>query len=154
MTFGDGANFFYPLVSLDVAAHEVSHALQHQEQHSGFMRRQRRIKVAMIIERFSALALMLTPLIFLVTRLPHGALLTLLLGMSGMVASLWVQLLNLPVEWDASFYKALPILSEGYLLPNDVPAARQVLRAAAMTYVAVALANLLNIGRWVAILRR
>ncbi|MCW1891233.1 hypothetical protein OK016_27180 [Vibrio chagasii] len=25
MTFGDGESFFYPLVSLDVSAHEVSH---------------------------------------------------------------------------------------------------------------------------------
>lgn len=33
MTFGDGASFFYPLVSLDVSAHEVSHGFT--EQHSG-----------------------------------------------------------------------------------------------------------------------
>ncbi len=30
MTFGDGANYFYPLVSLDVAAHEVSHGFTEQ----------------------------------------------------------------------------------------------------------------------------
>ncbi len=33
MTFGDGADFFYPLVSLGVGAHEVSHGFT--EQHSG-----------------------------------------------------------------------------------------------------------------------
>jgi Zn-dependent metalloprotease len=33
MTFGDGASIFYPLVSIDVAAHEVSHGFT--EQHSG-----------------------------------------------------------------------------------------------------------------------
>ncbi|NVK87947.1 MAG: M4 family metallopeptidase [Gammaproteobacteria bacterium] len=33
MTFGDGANTFYPLVSLDVSAHEVSHGFT--EQNSG-----------------------------------------------------------------------------------------------------------------------
>ncbi|MEN9865019.1 MAG: hypothetical protein RL748_609 [Pseudomonadota bacterium] len=31
MTFGDGANTFYPLVSLDVAAHEVSHGFTEQQ---------------------------------------------------------------------------------------------------------------------------
>ncbi|VUD56369.1 Neutral protease [Thalassocella blandensis] len=33
MTFGDGASYFYPLVSLDVSAHEVSHGFT--EQNSG-----------------------------------------------------------------------------------------------------------------------
>ena len=37
MTFGDGANFFYPLVSLDVTAHEVSHGFT--EQNSGLIYR-------------------------------------------------------------------------------------------------------------------
>jgi vibriolysin len=35
MTFGDGANRFYPLVSLDVASHEVSHGFT--EQNSGLI---------------------------------------------------------------------------------------------------------------------
>jgi Zn-dependent metalloprotease len=35
MTFGDGASFFYPLVSLDVSAHEVSHGFT--EQNSGLI---------------------------------------------------------------------------------------------------------------------
>lgn len=30
MTFGDGGDFFYPLVSLDVAAHEISHGFTYQ----------------------------------------------------------------------------------------------------------------------------
>src|SRR3546814_12024257 len=33
MTFGDGASTFYPLVSLDVSSHEVSHG--YPEQNSG-----------------------------------------------------------------------------------------------------------------------
>ena len=35
MTFGDGQNTFYPLVSLDVSAHEVSHGFT--EQNSGLI---------------------------------------------------------------------------------------------------------------------
>ena len=142
------------IVAVAIAAHEVSHALQHQQQHSGFMRRQRRLRLAMMIQRLGAVALMVTPIIFLITRLPQSTLITLLLGASGMIASLWVQLMNLPVELDASFNKALPILAEGYLAKNDLPSARKVLKAAAMTYVAAALASLLNIGRWIAIMRR
>jgi Zn-dependent membrane protease YugP len=63
-------------------------------------------------------------------------------------------LLTLPVEIDASFRKALPLLSTGYLTERQIPAARAILRAAAWTYVAASLASLLNFWRWVALLRR
>jgi Zn-dependent membrane protease YugP len=49
---------------------------------------------------------------------------------------------------EAGFGKALPALTCGrYLAPADLPAARSVLRAAAWTYVAGALATLLNAAR-------
>lgn len=142
------------IAAVAVATHEVGHAIQHKEQHAGFMRRQRRIKLALAIERLSAIALMLTPVLFLLTRVPQSTLLTLVIGMSGMLASIWVQIMNLPVEIDASFNKALPILDEGYLSRQDMPAAHKVLKAAAYTYVASALASLLSLGRWIAILRK
>jgi len=64
-------------------------------------------------------------------------------------------LIVLPEEWDASFNKALPILIEGeYISPQQHGGVHQVLKAAALTYVAGALANILNIGRWLMILRR
>jgi Zn-dependent membrane protease YugP len=46
------------------------------------------------------------------------------------------------------------VLEAGYLQPEQVPAARRILRAAAWTYVAASLAGLLNFWRWIAILRR
>jgi Zn-dependent membrane protease YugP len=56
---------------------------------------------------------------------------------------------SLPVEWDASFGKALPILKEGNYVPEQhLPAIRQVLRAAAMTSVAGALIDLISFWRW------
>ncbi|WP_330926183.1 zinc metallopeptidase [Candidatus Sororendozoicomonas aggregata] len=142
------------IAAVAVAAHEACHALQHKEQHKGFMRRQQRITMALWIERFSALALMLSPVLFIITRIPQSTLLTLVIGLTGLLASLWVQLMNLPVELDASFNKALPLLEEGYLAGQDIPNARKVLKAAAYTYVASAMASLLNIGRWITILRR
>jgi Zn-dependent membrane protease YugP len=65
-----------------------------------------------------------------------------------------VTLVTLPVEYDASFSKALPILKAGrYVDENDMPAIRSVLRAAALTYVAGALISLVNLARWVRLLR-
>ena len=50
--------------------------------------------------------------------------------------------------------QALPVLMRGgYLSAGDLPAARHVLKAAAYTYVAAALATLLNIARWFRLLR-
>ena len=61
---------------------------------------------------------------------------------------------TLPVEFDASFGKALPVLLRGrYLSAGDMPAAQSVLKAAAYTYVAAALATLLDVVRWMRMLR-
>ena len=65
-----------------------------------------------------------------------------------------VDLVTLPVETDASFKKALPMLeSGGYVDPADMPAVRSVLRAAAFTYLAGALISLVNLARWIRLLR-
>jgi Zn-dependent membrane protease YugP len=62
--------------------------------------------------------------------------------------------ITLPMELDASFKRALPILQRGgYLSPDDLPAASSVLRAAALTYVAAALMTLVNVAYWLRVLR-
>lgn len=72
-----------------------------------------------------------------------------------MLNGIIVQLITIPVELDASFNKALPLLVKGqYIDSKDEAAVRQILTAAAMTYVAATLASILNIGRWLAILKR
>jgi Zn-dependent membrane protease YugP len=66
-----------------------------------------------------------------------------------------VHLLTLPTEFDASFKRALPLLSSGeYIPPDDIPAAKKILFACALTYVANSLIGLLNVWRWIRILRR
>ncbi len=137
-----------------VAAHEIGHAIQHQQEHPGFMKRQQRMLLALTIERFSAIALVISPIILVLIRVPQSSLLTLLIGASGLLASIGMQLINLPIERDASFNKAMPILAQGYLVGSDLEAAHTVLKAAAYTYVAAALQSLLNVPRWISILRR
>jgi Zn-dependent membrane protease YugP len=61
-----------------------------------------------------------------------------------------MQAITLPVEFDASFNRALPVLKAGKFIPErDMPAARHILSAAAYTYVAAALMSILNIARWI-----
>ena len=95
------------------------------------------------------------PIIAIVLRSPVAVgvvvALSLLLQLGGALAYLII----LPEEWDASFNKALPILIEGeYIEASQIPAVRKILKAAALTYFAAALASVLNIGRWFMILRR
>jgi len=72
-----------------------------------------------------------------------------------MVIGVIVHLVTLPVEFDASFNKALPILTKGqYIDQKQTQAVRKILKAAAMTYVAATLASMLNIWRWIAIIKR
>jgi Zn-dependent membrane protease YugP len=91
----------------------------------------------------------------LVTRAPQGGLLLLLLAVGSAIIGTLVHLITLPVELDASFNKALPALASGkHVFPSDLPHARRILRAAALTYVAGSMASLLNLARWLTVLRR
>jgi Zn-dependent membrane protease YugP len=54
----------------------------------------------------------------------------------------------LPLEFDASFGRALPAIDRGgYLAGADIVAARSVLRAAALTYLASAMLSVLQLAR-------
>ncbi len=74
-------------------------------------------------------------------------------GLASLGAPVVVHLMTLPVEWDASFKRALPVL-EANLSAKEVAGARRILTACALTYVAASLASLLNFWRWLRILRR
>lgn len=137
-----------------VAAHEVSHALQHGRGEKGFARRFNLVKRLSLIDRIASGVLVLAPLVFLIVKAPFLLVLQIVCGLLLLAIRVVVHVVTLPVEFDASFAKALPALERGrYLAPKDMPAARDVLRAAAYTYVAAALATLLDIARWFRILR-
>jgi len=142
------------LTAITVAAHECGHALQHAGAEPMFMLRTRLAASAAWAARLGSFLILAAPLLALLSRAPSPALVSVLGGFLVMGFGVLVQLVTLPVELDASFRKALPVLEAGYLEPDQVPAARRILRAAAWTYVAASLAGLLSIWRWLAILRR
>ena len=145
----------YSLTAVTVAAHEVGHALQDARGERLFDTRQRLVKAAVQSERVSRVLLIAVPVVLIVLRVPQASFAVLLLAVASMAVGTLVHLVTLPVELDASFGKALPVLAKGgYLHDGDLPHARRILRAAALTYVAGSLASLLNLGRWLAILRR
>jgi hypothetical protein len=84
-----------------------------------------------------------------------AGLLMLLGGVMTLGSAVVIHLLTLPTEFDASFGRALPLLKQqDVLYAGDERHARRLLKAAAMTYVAASLMALLNVARWIAILRR
>jgi Zn-dependent membrane protease YugP len=142
------------VAAVAVAAHEVSHAVQHARGETAFMRRLELIRSLVWVERIAGVVLMLTPIVLIVVRSPALAILQLVAGIALLGIRVVVHATTLPVEFDASFGKALPVLLRGrYLAAGDMQAARGVLKAAAYTYVAAALASLLDVARWFRILR-
>ena len=143
------------LTAVAIAAHEVGHAIQDQQGDKRLATRTKMIPVADKVARWSAVIISLSPVIGLITRHPMPFSILLLLGLSGFIARMMVHLVTLPIEYDASFSKALPLLREGkYISQTSEKAVSSILKAAALTYVSAALADILNLGRWIAIISR
>jgi uncharacterized protein len=122
------------VAALGIAAHEAGHAIQDARGYAPMRIRQTFVPVASI---GSSLAF---PLIFLGFIL--GSLGLVNVGLALFTAIVLFQLVTLPVEFDAS-RRALVALSDGRLLAADeLEGAKEVLSAAAWTYVAAFVAAL------------
>jgi len=143
------------LTAVVVAAHEIGHAIQDHSGYKPLKTRTRMIGTAQKIERIGAIIMMAVPVLAGVTRAPSVGVLMFVGGFASLCIPVLVHLLTLPTEFDASFNRALPMLTSGsYIPPEDVPAARKILMACALTYVANSLIGLLNVWRWIRVLRR
>ena len=143
------------LTAITVAAHEVGHAVQDYRKFAPLHWRTRLVKATRGVERVGAGVLMVAPFLGLITRVPAIGLITFAAGMMTLGISAVVHFVTLPTEFDASFGRALPMLDKHSILKKvDRPHARRLLTAAALTYVSASLMSLLNIARWMAILRR
>ena len=143
------------LTAIAIAAHEVGHAIQDQQGDKRLAARTKMVPIVDKVARWSVAIIYLSPVIGVITRHPMPFSLLLFLGLSGFIARMMVHAVTLPIEFDASFSKALPLLKEGnYVSHSNEKAVSSILRAAALTYVSAALADILNLGRWLVILLR
>ena len=149
------ANFSgHSLAATVIAAHEVGHAMQDATGYAPLAARQRLAKQAARIDKLGVVLMLGAPILMVLSRSPVIMVLVLGAGLVIMCFSVMIHAFTLPVELDASFKRALPLLdAAGVLRPQDKPAARQLLRAAALTYVAAAAMTLLDVARWLRILR-
>lgn len=135
------------LTAVATAAHEVGHAIQHHQNNQFLVWRTRFVKISSVLNPLMQVAVIaLSAGTFLGAGTLRMAMLVLVIAF---VLNIVIHVVTLPVEWDASFGKALPILVEGgYLAPADIRIVKRILFACAMTYVSSAILSVLNVGRW------
>jgi uncharacterized protein len=143
------------LSAIVIAAHEIGHAMQDAMDLPIYKRRQAVAKQAHMVSMVGQAFIWSAPLLLLLGK--SGA--ALLLNVIGFAAtallSFTLQVVTLPVEFDASFKRAMPLLEKGkFIHADDMKPARQLLRAAAYTYVAGLLRTILSIPGFGPIFRR
>ncbi|WP_165038180.1 zinc metallopeptidase [Enterococcus sp. ZJ1622] len=132
------------VAAIGVAAHECGHAVQDASGYAPLKIRAALVPVANFGSMISFPLIMIGVLFSWNSTLIN-------IGIFAFSLALLFQLVTLPVEFNAS-RRAIQILSEGGLLAKEeVPMARHVLFAAALTYVAAALSTFLQLLRLILI---
>lgn len=142
------------LSAVVIAAHEVGHAMQDATGYAPLRSRTAIARQAHWLNMIGTGVMLAAPIVMAIGRAPQLLVIQLLAGMLLVATTVLMHAVTLPVEFDASFRRALPLLEAGrYIPPEDMPAARQILKAAAFTYVAAAALSMLDIARWLRWLR-
>ena len=130
------------IASVGIACHEAGHAIQHAEEYSFIALRNKLLPTVNIANKFSWIIIVVGLLLSMANLFYIG------IALFGVIALF--QLVTLPIEFNASS-RALEYLNGAVLYEDEVPGARQVLSAAAFTYVVALLSSLLQIIRLVLI---
>jgi Zn-dependent membrane protease YugP len=125
------------LAAIGVAAHEAGHAIQDARRYPLLVMRSALVPVA----SFGSSA---SWIILLIGFLLHSMLL-IKIGIIAFGAMVVFQLVNLPVEFDASRRARLALVDGGWVSPDEVVVVKRVLDAAALTYVAATLSSVMTL---------
>ena len=85
-------------------------AIQDQQGDKRLATRTKMVPIVDKVARWSVAIIYLSPIIGIITRHGNAFSLLLILGLSGFIARMMIHALTLPIEFDASFSKALPLL--------------------------------------------
>jgi Zn-dependent membrane protease YugP len=136
------------LTAVVIAAHEVGHAMQDATGYKPLQTRTQIAGAADFVQKAGALLIIASPAIAALLRHPGGLVLGLVAAILVNLTAVAMHAVTLPVEFDASFNRALGVLEHGRFIPEEeMGAARHILSAAAFTYVAGALIDLINLPR-------
>lgn len=132
------------VAAIGVAAHEVGHAIQHQQ---GYLPLRLRTAIVPVANFGSTISWPLILIGLLFSRNTGSFLIN--LGILCFSFAVIFQLVTLPVEFNASSRALAMLGSQGILSHDELSDTRKVLSAAALTYVAGAAAALLQLLRLV-----
>ena len=123
------------ITSITIVCHEIGHALQDKENYAPLKWRQTLIEKTHIFQKIGSVFLIVgIPSIFAATKSPVFTLICAFIALGCLSTNALIHLVTLPVEFDASFKRALPILKK-YVPKENLEQCKSVLRAAALTYV-------------------
>ncbi|MEH6470483.1 MAG: zinc metallopeptidase [Halopseudomonas sp.] len=142
----DGTMNNRSLTALVRAAFEVGHAIQDQQRGALSRYRQGLLELAGYGERLGSGALLLSPIIALLVPSLGGLLL--FCAIVSMLTGAMVHMMVIPIEWQAGFQFALPLLKQSQFGQQDQIAVKEILTACALSHFAYALANLLDGRHW------
>ena len=99
----------------------------------------------MIFQRIGSFLLIIgLPSIFAFTKSPFITFIAALVIMGCLTTNVLIHLITLPVEFDASFKRALPILTK-YVPRENMYQCKSVLKAAALTYLAQSIVSIFRL---------
>ncbi len=133
-----------------VAAHEMGHVMQKKEGYGLYKIRTALVPIVNFGTRL-AMPLVLVGLLIDLLSATTDANTGFYIAMVGVIlygGSLLFALVTLPVELNASHRAQKMLLAEGILMQDEIPAAKQVLSAAALTYLASLLTSLVYFLRF------
>ncbi len=142
----DSTDQSYSVAAVGVAAHEIGHVLQYHQGYVPIKVRNAVLPIAQIGSN-AAIPLFLIGFLFANSFLAKAGILL-------YVGVVLFQLVTLPVEFNASRRGLAALRDNGILTEEEQPMARQVLQAAALTYVAAALMGIVQLLRFVLLARR
>ena len=130
------------IASLGIAAHETGHAVQHADGYFALSLRNMVFPAANFGSRLGV------PLFIIGFIFGAGGTFLMDLGIALFFFAVLFQIITLPVEFNASTRAVQALAGQGFLAPDETRPTKEVLNAAAMTYVAataMALAQLLRL---------
>jgi Zn-dependent membrane protease YugP len=129
-----------------VAAHEVGHALQHAQGYFPVVVRSAMVPAVNLGSNLGPILLMVSLMLGATSQvMPDWAFGLAWLGIFMFAAAVLFHIVTLPVEIDASMRAVRILAGNHYLTQTELPGAKQVLTAAAFTYVATALYSLMQL---------
>lgn len=129
------------LASMGVAAHEAGHAIQDASGYAPLKLRNGIVPLASVGSGFSMI-IFIAGLIFASTMIGQGLILA---GIALFSMTVLFQLINLPVEFDASKRARQVLVANGIVAAQEDAEVGKVLNAAAMTYVAATIGAILTL---------